>query len=558
VLARLAGLETEYAVRFTPAEGARRPGNQVVYQALAAAVGDLVATRPGMRRGAEEGRIFTQTGASLCYESFPEAPDGGLVEAGTPECRGPSQLLCHQKGMDALLVRALPGCSARLAALGHHGELGLIKNCRDAEGHVYGAQESYEAEVAHGLGLFLYRAALVLALPVVIAQAVLTWALVLVTIPVVVALVIVAPLVALAISGKRGIRALLGLFDDGDVRVVRALARGLRPLERVVFRPLALGAALPFRLAFRRQRRAMLAFLVSRPIVSGAGTLDQGEIFSLSEKGPAIRRLVRFVASPEDRPLFETGNLLKDLLAPASLRLAPVARLFRARQRLQLGLADSNVAEVAEYLKIGTTALVLDMAEAGFLDDAPRLLDPIAALRSIAADPTLRARVAIAAGAPVTALDLQRWYLERARRYVREAPVVALEARSIVKSWGETLDALAADPGRLVGALDWVTKRWLLEACGADASPAARKKIDLRYHELGEGYLARLARAGLARTIVSAAEVTAAMRDPPADSPAARRGELIRDLAGSRLPVRVSWDSVRVGGRLRGKVIPLR
>lgn len=563
MLARLAGLETEYAVRFTPAERGsglrpRRPGNQVVYKALAAAVGDLVATRPGQRRGAEDGRIFTQTGASLCYESFPEAPDGGLIEGGTPECRGPSQLLCHQKAMDALLVRALPGCSARLAMLGHHGELGLIKNCRDAEGHVYGAQESYEAEVARGAGLVLYRAALVLALPVVLAQAALTWALVLVTLPVLLLAMIAAPLVALLVSGTRGLRALLALFDDGDVRVIRGLARALRPFGRVLFEPLGLCAGLPFRLAFRRQRRAMLAFLVSRPIVSGAGTLDDGEVFSLSEKGPVIRRLVRLVPSPEDRPLFETGNLLKDLLAPASLRLAPVARLFRARQRLQLGLADSNVAEVAEYLKIGTTALVLDMAEAGLLDDAPRLADPLAALRSLAADPTLRARVPVASGSPVTALELQRWYLERARRYVRESPVVALEARAIVKSWGETLDALAADPGQLVGALDWVTKRWLLEACGADAPPAARKKIDLRYHELGEGYLARLARAGLARTLVSAAEIAAAMEAPPADTPAARRGELIRDLAGSRLPVQVSWDSVRIGGRLRGKVIHLR
>ncbi len=558
MLARLAGLETEYAVRFTPAGGARRPGNQIIYKALAASVGDLVATRPGERRGAEDGRIFTQTGASLCYESLPEALDGGLVEGGTPECRGPSQLLCHQKAMDALLVQALPGCAVRLAAQGHHGELGLIKNCRDAEGHVYGAQESYEAVVARGAGLLLYRAALVLALPVVIAQALITWAVVLLAIPVILALLIVTPLVALLVAGKRGLLALLGLFDDGDVRVIRALGRVLWPLDRLVLRPLALCGALPFHLAFRRQRRAMLAFLVSRPIVSGAGTLDDGEVFSLSEKGPIIRRLVRLVPSPEDRPLFETGNLLKDLLAPASLRLAPLLRLFRARQRLQLGLADSNVAEVAEYLKIGTTALVLDMAEAGLLDDAPRLADPLAALRSIAADPTLRAAVHVASGPPVTALDLQRWYLERARRYVREAPVVALEARSIVKSWGETLDALAADPGRLVGALDWVTKRWLIEACGADAPPAARKKIDLRYHELGDGYLARLARAGLARTLVTPAELAAAMRDPPADTPAARRGELIRDLAGSRLPVRVSWDSVRIGGRLRGKVIPLQ
>ena len=33
------------------------------------------------------------------------------------------------------------------------GELGLLKNCRDADGHTYGAQENYEAIIASGARL---------------------------------------------------------------------------------------------------------------------------------------------------------------------------------------------------------------------------------------------------------------------------------------------------------------------------------------------------------------------------------------------------------------------
>jgi proteasome accessory factor A len=347
-------------------------------------------------------------------------------------------------------------------------------------------------------------------------------------------------------------------MDGDDTGVVRFLRRVLQPLEVVIFRPLATLALQPFRLAFRRQRRTMVAFLVSRPVLSGAGTLGEDGSFGLSEKGPSIERVVRTSDRAHQRPLFETGNLNKDLHAPMRLRIRPLLGLFRARQRMQLGLSDSNVAQVAEYLKIGTTALVLDMAEAGAIDDAPRLADPLGALRAIAADPTLRARVPLASGAPMTALELSRWYLDRAKRFVRDAPVVSMEARAVVRSWEEALDALEADPGRLVGELDWVTKRWLIEACGADEPYAAKKKIDLRYHELGQGYLARLERGGIARTLVSEEEIEAATTTAPQATPARLRGQLIRDLGHSSVPVCVSWDSVRIGGRLRGKVIRLR
>ncbi len=43
---------------------------------------------------------------------------------------------------------------------------------------------------------------------------------------------------------------------------------------------------------------------------------------------------------------------------------------------------------------------------------------------------------------------------------------------------------------------------------------------------------------------------------PPLYRPSAR-GRWIRKLASTNLPVTVSWSSVRIGGRLRGRVIAL-
>lgn len=562
---RLLGIETELALRFTPVAGGARPGNDVIYSALTGAIGELVRTQPGESRGVEQGRIFTEAGASFCYESLPRAPEGGLVEAGTPECDSPIQLLCHQRAAEALLVAAVPGARQRLATQGYAGEIGLLKNCRDAEGHIYASQENYEAEIAHGAWLWVYRAALLLTAPFVVFQTAVVWVAVVVLLilsVVLLAVPVVAALLAIVVASvvPRWQRARLAeRIVEMEWLPSGALLTAGAWIDRVLLFPGLWIAMLPVRLlAFRRQRRAMLGFLVSRPILSGAGTVGPDGRFGLSERGPAIRRVVRGSVAPEERAIFDTGNLIKDLFAPVRFRLRPYLQLFRARQRMQLGLGDSNMAQGAEYLKLGATALVLDMAEAGALDDAPLPADPIGALHQICADPSLKVEVAMKAGAPMSALALQREYLRRAREFVRKAPVASLEARQILELWGEALSALEADPGRLVGTLDWVSKRYLVEACGADAPHVVQKKIDLRYHELGDGYFARLQEAALARPLVTPAEIEEAMRTPPASTPARLRGELVRRLVGSPLPVRVSWESVRIGGPLRGNVIPLR
>ncbi|HZO12367.1 MAG TPA: proteasome accessory factor PafA2 family protein [Polyangiaceae bacterium] len=558
MLGRLVGLETEYAIRFAPAAGKRAPGNRAIYRALAEAIGREVSVLPGERRGGEEGRFFTESGASFCYEHLPIEPEGGLIEAGTPECLGPSQLICHQKALDRLLEKAIPVAQQILTERGHPGELGLLKNCRDAEGHIYGAQENYEAEVAKGLALFAYRASLVIVLPLVAIHCVIAWALAIVMMMLL--LCVGLPLLGLAAwLVPRWRPSIATLFDQDDSRFERTTARMLWGFDRVLSSVTTAIAGLPFRLfAFRRQRRALLGFLVSRCILTGAGSLAADGRFGLSEKGPAIRRIMRVTAAPGDRPLFDTGNLLKELFGILQLRFSSYTRLFERCQRLQLGLSDSNVAQIAEYLKVGTTSLVLHMAEAGLLEDAPRPRRPIAALHAFAADPGLQARAPIVRRAPMSALEIQRYYLDKAREFLRSTPTPSLEAQELISLWGDVVAELERAPSRLFGVLDWPTKLALVERCGENARAAVRKKVDLRYHELGVGYYAALESNGLARRIVGDQEIEEATRTPPEQTPARLRGELIRQVARSGGEGSAGWDRVRLGKRFRGKVIPLR
>ena len=561
LLDRLSGLETEYAIRFTPVDGSEAPDNDVVYEAIEAALSTLVLTRKG--EGTRQ-QFFLENGGAFAYEFLPYAPGGGLIEGATPECRGPSETLLYQRAQDALLADALPLAQALLARQGFHGSLGALKNCRDAEGHVYGAQENYEADIARGAGLWLWRAGLAALVPLIAATALLSWAFFAILIGLWVIALVLVGLGALVSQDERTGAALQELlFASPARRLERALGR----FEFILYGHLLWAPALwlffgLFRLvAFRRIRRDALAFLMTRCILTGAGTLEADGVLGLSEKAPSIRRVVRLWVSQEDRAVFDGGNLCKALLRVTSLDVRRFARLFRRRQRMQLGLSDSNMAQVAEYLKLGTTGLVLDMAEAGALDDLPRLRRPIDALHGIAADATLSARVDVVDGPPMRALDIQRAYLARARRFVQEAPIRSIEAADLVVLWARALEARAASldnrPTSLVGHIDWATKQYLIDTAGKDASHAVRKKIDLKYHELGCGYFARLEARGLAPMIWSAEDIARARETPPQTTPARVRGRVIRDLGRSDMRVRVAWDRIEVGPSVGGTVIRL-
>lgn len=550
MLDRLLGLETEYAIRYSGPEP--RPDHELIYEALAEVLRERVAVGRGTRKRVNK-QLFLENGGAIYYEFVAEAATGGLIEASTPECRGPSQLLLYQKAQERLLVEALPALRERLAGQGHVGEIGLLKNCRDAEGNVYGAQENYEVEFARGPALWAYRVGLSLLLPFAMVSALIAVISVLVfALVMIVALIVAVPLILLlALVAPAGVEDRIdGLFDGG---LIARVVRGFAAFAGAVTTPCAFVYALLFRLCCaRRIRRDGLGFLLSRPVLTGAGSLDpRTGAFGLSEKGPVMRRLVRMTGRAIDRSIFDIGNLIKDLFSLGDLRPRAMFRLFRRRQRLQLGLSDSNVAQTAEYLKVATTALVLDMCEAGVLADLPRVRRPIASLHQLIADPSLEARVPCSDGQERTALELQRLYLERAEAFVRESDATSIEAREIVRLWSETLDALEASPASLFGRLDWVSKRALLEDGELDGD--ARAKIDLKYHELGVGYLARLEAEGLAPTLVDEEEVEAAVRRPPEDSPARRRSQLVRTLAAEGVEAVVGWDRVVVPKSGRGR-----
>ena len=284
-------------------------------------------------------------------------------------------------------------------------------------------------------------------------------------------------------------------------------------------------------------------FFVSRQVVCGAGRVGLGP--TADEAGYQLSQRSDYI---EVEVGLET-TLTRGII---NTRDEPHADADKYR-RLHVILGDANLAETSTLLKVGATALVLDMIEAGQRFDDLRLAEPVRAIHTISRDPTLQAKVELTDGRTMTGLDLQWAYHDRAAAHVASTqgedpssvdPVTA----EIMTMWGEVLDALTRDPMECADRLDWVAKLRLLEGYrsrdGLAWSSPRLQLVDLQYADvrLSKGLYNRLVARGSMQRLVSEEAVRSAMREPPEDTRAYFRGRCLQ-----RYPAEVaaaSWDSV--------------
>jgi proteasome accessory factor A len=213
-------------------------------------------------------------------------------------------------------------------------------------------------------------------------------------------------------------------------------------------------------------------------------------------------------------------------------------------------IGDANMSEYSTLLKVGTSALVLDMIEAGVRFDELRLAEPVRSVHRISHDPSLKLLVDTADGRKLTALDVQRAYYEKACKHVENTLGADVDdaTAEVLTIWGQVLDDLARDPFSTADRLDWTAKLRLLEGYrerdGLAWDAPRLHLVDLQYTDvrMAKGLYNRLATRGSIKRLVSEEQVTAAMMAPPEDTRAYFRGRCLE-----RYPAEVaaaSWDSV--------------
>ena len=294
----------------------------------------------------------------------------------------------------------------------------------------------------------------------------------------------------------------------------------------------------------------MLPFFVTRQIFAGAGRVgchtdifeygsaeDEGVGFQLSQRADHIVTEIyqwiqfsRAIINTRDEPLADWG-------------------LYR---RLHLLVGDSNMMEYATALKVGTTALVLQLLEEQerIICDDIKLLDPVQAIRDISRDMTYRWEVQLEDGRYTTATEIQRAYLDLAERYLRGRDE---EGDWVLDEWRFVIDALEHDPGCLVDRVDWVAKKWLLEYFmreeGLDWQDTWIQSLDLEYHNLNatRSLYFDLYERGMVKRVVDDEQINQAITHPPADTRACARSRVMRALTDQKTRYQIDWDSICVG-----------
>ncbi len=293
--------------------------------------------------------------------------------------------------------------------------------------------------------------------------------------------------------------------------------------------------------AFSRIVTHVMPHFISRQVFTGAGKvgteapgLTSDDVpFQLTQRADFFEEEVGLETTLK-RPIVNTRD-------------EPHADAQRYR-RLHVIVGDANLSEVATFLKVGTTALVLAMVEDDFLPRDLTLATPVAALRKVSYDLSLRNPLDLADGTRMTALEMQWEYFDRAKKYAEEHGLECIGAPEVgdelLQRWERVLTGLETDPASVADQVDWVAKHRLVDGYRQrrelkwdDARLAA---MDLQYHDLRrEKSLA--SRVGLDR-ITTDSEVRRATSEPPPDTRAYFRGKCLQ--RWSSQIVAANWDSM--------------
>ena len=294
----------------------------------------------------------------------------------------------------------------------------------------------------------------------------------------------------------------------------------------------------------------LIPFLVTRQVFAGSGRVGLGPTgatpgFQLSQRADYMEAEVGLETTLR-RPIVNTRD-------------EPHADRARWR-RLHLIVGDANHFEVATWLKLGTTSLVLwvverldALADAGVPArdelEALRLVDPVQDIKKVSRDIDLVAKLTLADGRTMSALEVQEAYADVVARSLRALGTADDgETDAVLDRWRSVLARLDTDPASCAREVEWVAKRRLLEAKMRRDNLAwdhpRLHAMDLQWSDVRpeRGIYHRLVAAGAVERLVDEPTIADAVHHPPTDTRAYFRGEVM-----ARYPDQVtaaSWDSV--------------
>ena len=296
----------------------------------------------------------------------------------------------------------------------------------------------------------------------------------------------------------------------------------------------------------------LLAFLATRQIFTGAGRVGQANPLAFDFQFPQAEVDVDFQLSQRaDHIVNDIYQWVQFNRAIINARDEPLAD-YRKYRRLHLLIGDSNMSPFATALKIGTTACVLSLLEEGRLPKNLILGDAVQSTRDISRDATGAWIVRLENGKTIGALDIQWQFYDLAQRHLGGSNE---ETDWLLESWSFTLEALGNKPEALIGGVDWITKKWLLEtfmeAEGIGWDDPWLQSLDLEYHNIDpeKGLFFGVNPAKRIGEWNNSVRHNEASYHPPGNTRALGRAHAVAWFQKGEQPYVINWDSIACDNR---------
>ena len=294
---------------------------------------------------------------------------------------------------------------------------------------------------------------------------------------------------------------------------------------------------------------SLLTFLTLRLLFSGAGRV--GTTLAAEWRGEASRPGVDGVFQMSQRADYINNDLYEWVQFNRSIintRDEPLGDPRKYR-RLHLLHGDTSVLPATLLLKVGTTSLMLDLLE---INQLPKvvLADAVKTFRALSHQSEGPWETRLADGRSADAVELLERFFNSAWAEFHGRDT---ETDVLLDVWGSTLKALATEPEALIGKVDWITKRWLLqkflEQEKLEWEDPWLKAQDLEFHHIDPARSLGWAMSQPpAPWDLSVKAVEAAVMEPPADTRARARSRVMRMLREHAPPYSIDWEIVGVEG----------
>ena len=147
----------------------------------------------------------------------------------------------------------------------------------------------------------------------------------------------------------------------------------------------------------------------------------------------------------------------------------------------------------------------------------------------------------------MSALDVQWEFHHLAQKHLGHS---SAETNWLLENWGYVLEAIPHNRQALIGGVDWITKKWLLEtfiqAEGLSWDDPWLQSIDLEYHNIdpGRGLFFGVTPGKRIAEWNNSVRRPGATHSPPLNTRASGRAHAVAFFQKCDFPYVINWDSI--------------